>query len=71
MNTTYFQRSSATSLIDAGGNITSMKRHGGGKSSAAESYVDDSHKNRMVIVSRIVSTVHGTSNRTTNSAIQT
>lgn len=38
-----FRRTSATLLVEAGGNITQLKRHGGWKSSTvAEGYIDDS-----------------------------
>ncbi|XP_061723705.1 uncharacterized protein LOC133529938 [Cydia pomonella] len=38
-----FRRTSATLLVDAGGDVTSLKRHGGWKSTTvAESYIDNS-----------------------------
>ena len=41
-----FRRSSATMLVDAGGDITSLKRHGGWKSTTvAEGYIDESLQN--------------------------
>lgn len=49
-----FRRSAATILVDAGGDITALKRHGGWKSTAvAEGYVDESMKNKMDTASKI------------------
>lgn len=43
-----FRRSSATLLVDAGGDITALKRHGGWKSTTvAESYIDESMNNKL------------------------
>lgn len=43
-----FRRSSATLLVDAGGDITTLKRHGGWKStSVAEGYIEDSLQNKL------------------------
>lgn len=42
-----FRRTSVTLLADAGGDLVTIKRHGGWKSSAvAEGYIDDSIKNK-------------------------
>ena len=42
-----FRRTSATLLVDAGGDITTLKRHGGWKSnSVAEGYIADSINNK-------------------------
>lgn len=50
-----FRRSSATLLVDAGGDLTSLKRHGGWKSSTvAEGYIDDSVVNKTVTAKRIL-----------------
>lgn len=48
------RRSSATILVDAGGDLNTLKRHGGWKSSSvAEGYIDDSAKKRTIIASKI------------------
>ena len=53
-----FRRTSATILIDAGGDITALKRDGGWKStSVAEGYIDNSLKNKMDTASKISSSV--------------
>ena len=53
-----FRRSSATLLVDAGADITTLKRHGGWNSSAvAEGYIDDSIKNPSDIAKKISSTI--------------
>lgn len=53
-----FRRSSATILVDAGGDLTSLKRHGGWKSSSvAEGYIDDSLKNKMDTAQKIVNSI--------------
>jgi len=53
-----FRRTSATLLIDAGGDITALKRHGGWKSTAvAEGYVDTSIANKMNTAHKIASSV--------------
>lgn len=54
------RRSSSTILVDAGGDITTLKRHGGWKSSTvAEGYIDDSTINRINVASKIVDAVQG------------
>lgn len=56
-----FRRSSATLLVDAGGDITTLKRHGGWKStSVAEGYIDDSIKNKMDTAHKISSSIQET-----------
>lgn len=53
-----FRRSSATLLIDAGGDITALKRHGGWRSTAvAEGYIDQSMKNKMDTANKIFNSV--------------
>ena len=53
-----FRRSSATILVDAGGDITTHKRHGGWKStSVAESYIDESLTNKMEVANTILQSV--------------
>lgn len=48
------RRSSATLLVDGGGSITNLKRHGGWKStSVAEGYVENSLRNKIQIASQI------------------
>lgn len=50
-----FRRSSATMLADAGGDVLQLKRHGGWKSSTvAESYVEESIKNKIEISHQIL-----------------
>lgn len=50
-----FRRSSVTLLADAGGNMTSIKRHGGWKSaSVAEAYIEDSLNNKIEISNKIL-----------------
>lgn len=49
-----FRRSSATLLANAGGNMTSIKRHGGWKSATvAEGYIEDSLNNKIDISNKI------------------
>lgn len=49
-----FRRSSATLLANAGGNMTSIKRHGGWKSAAiAEGYIEDSLSNKIDISNKL------------------
>lgn len=56
-----FRRSSATILVDAGGDITTLKRHGGWKStSVAEGYIDESFKNKMDTAHKISSSIQKT-----------
>lgn len=65
-----FRRSSATLLVDAGGDITALKRHGGWKSTAvAEGYIDNSMKNKMDTCQKILQSVQ-TNNSTTKTANQ-
>jgi len=53
-----FRRSSATLLVDAGGDITALKRHGGWRStSVAEGYIDDSLENKMNTAKKIINSV--------------
>ncbi|KAF2898250.1 hypothetical protein ILUMI_07928 [Ignelater luminosus] len=54
-----FRRSSVALLIDRGGNITDLKRHGWWKStSVAESYIDESLGNKMATVTKIIKQVN-------------
>lgn len=71
-----FRRSSATILVDAGGDITALKRHGGWKSTAvAEGYIDNSMKNKMDTAKKITKSIQhnpfiaSTSTTTTNQSI--
>lgn len=60
-----FRRTSATILVDAGGDITTLKRHGGWKSTTvAESYIDDSIQNKMSVSNRILDSIEN--NKTIN-----
>lgn len=50
-----FRRTSATILIDSGSDVTTLKRHGGWRSSSvAEGYVEDSIKNKIDVANRIL-----------------
>lgn len=49
-----FRRSAATMLIDSGGDITSLKRLGGWKSSnVAEGYIEESLNNKVEVANKI------------------
>ena len=53
-----FRRSSATILIDAGGDLISLKRHGEWKSAAvAETYTDESVQNKANVRNQILNSV--------------
>ena len=53
-----FRRSSATILVDAGGDITSLKRHGGWKSTTvAENYIDESVQNKINVGNQILNSI--------------
>lgn len=53
-----FRRSSATLLVDAGGDITTLKRHGGWRStSVAEGYIDNSQKNKADTANKIYNSI--------------
>lgn len=59
-----FRRTSATLLADAGANMTTMKRHGGWKSSSvAEGYIEESLQNKTKIGKLISSTVTSSVNK--------
>jgi integrase len=59
------RRSSATLLADSGADITTIKRHGGWKSTAvAEGYIQDSVQNKTKIANQVLQT--GTSTNSTN-----
>ena len=61
-----FRRSSATILIDSGGDLTQLKRHGGWKSSTvAESYIDESIKNQINVANRLIEEIDQTAAATT------
>lgn len=52
------RRTSATILVDAGGDLMALKRHGGWKSSTtAEGYVDESIKNKTSTANRIINSI--------------
>ncbi|CAH1383311.1 unnamed protein product, partial [Tenebrio molitor] len=60
-----FRRSSVTILVDAGGDITALKRHGGWKSTAvAEGYMDESVKNKTDTANKISSSIQPKVNQT-------
>ncbi|PSN39688.1 hypothetical protein C0J52_22264 [Blattella germanica] len=53
-----FRRSSTTLLVDAGGDTTTLKRHGGWKSTTvAEGYIEESIQNKMQISNTILNSV--------------
>lgn len=53
-----FRRTSATLLVDAGGDLLTLKRHGGWRSSTvAEGYVGDSLNNKITIANKILQSV--------------
>lgn len=57
-----FRRTSATLLADSGANITTLKRHGGWKSSTvAEGYIEESIKNKSKIGKVLSTAVNFTS----------
>ena len=57
-----YRRSSATILVDAGGDITTLKRHGGWKSTTvAESYINESLTNKIQVGNKIVQAISGSS----------
>lgn len=58
-----FRRTSATLLIDAGGDITTLKRHGGWKSTTvAEGYIDDSMNNKILVSNSILNSIENKKN---------
>jgi integrase len=62
-----FRRSSATILVDAGADITALKRHGGWKSTTvAEGYIDTSMKNKMDSANKIINAVQASSSSVGN-----
>lgn len=62
-----FRRTSATVLVDAGGDITTLKRHGGWKStSVAEGYIDNSIQNKINVSNTILNSIE---NKNINSTI--
>ncbi|XP_023311961.1 uncharacterized protein LOC111692276 [Anoplophora glabripennis] len=68
-----FRRSSATLLADSGANLTTIKRHGGWKSSTvAEGYIENSLEQKKEIACQILPTAATTSKTTsTTSSIST
>jgi integrase len=57
-----FRRSSATILVNAGADITALKRHGGWKSTTvAEGYIDTSMNNKMDSANKIINAVQASS----------
>lgn len=52
------RRTSATILVDAGGDLMALKRHGGWKSSTtAEGYVEESINNKTSTANRIINSI--------------
>lgn len=63
-----FRRSSATILAGHGADITTLKRHGGWKSTAvAEGYIEDSLKSKIAIANQLVGQITSTSQPSTSS----
>lgn len=53
-----FRRTSATLLVDSGGDITTLKRHGGWKSTTvAEGYIDESIANKIQVSNQILNSI--------------
>lgn len=66
-----FRRSSATILVDAGGDITTLKRHGGWKSTAvAEGYIDESKKSKLDTANKIANAIQDISNIPSTSGME-
>lgn len=62
-----FRRSSATILVDAGGDLLDLKRHGGWRSSTvAEGYVDNSMTNKTNNAAKITSAITNSNSVITN-----
>lgn len=60
-----FRRTSATILVDAGADITALKRHGGWSSTAAaEGYINDSVQNKFNTAKKIYDTIQQPSKQT-------
>ncbi|KAF2882112.1 hypothetical protein ILUMI_24034, partial [Ignelater luminosus] len=58
-----FRRSSASLLVDSGGDLIQLKKHGGWKSNAvAEGYVDQSIQNKMDCANKIFTGGHSSRN---------
>ncbi|XP_026318551.1 uncharacterized protein LOC113229237 [Hyposmocoma kahamanoa] len=54
-----FRRTSATLLADGGADLTTLKRHGGWRSSTvAEGYIEDSIENKSKICKRIIDSIN-------------
>lgn len=65
-----FRRTSATLLVDAGGDILALKRHGGWKSSTvAEGYIDESVQSKISVSNKILSSIASSSTTTTSSIV--
>lgn len=57
-----FRRTSASILVNEGGDILSLKRHGGWRSSSvAESYVDDAISNKISVANKILGEIRANS----------
>lgn len=65
-----FRRSSATMLVDAGGDITSLKRLGGWKSSnVAEGYIEESLNNKVQVANKMFASENVQENNLTSSNV--
>lgn len=54
-----YRRSSATIFVDAGGDITALKRHGGWRStSVAEGYIEESVTDKMNVANKILKQIN-------------
>lgn len=57
-----YRRSSATIYVDAGADVTSLKRHGGWKStSVAEGYIEESLQNKLQVAHTITNAINRSS----------
>lgn len=65
-----FRRTSATMLVDAGADITTLKRHGGWKSTTvAEGYIENSLNSRLTIANKLLGeATPSTSKQTTSTS---
>lgn len=66
-----FRRSSATLLVEAGGDLLTLKQHGGWKSSAvAESYIENSMNKKIDISNKILSSNNTAISSTSTTAVE-
>ncbi|XP_049886289.1 uncharacterized protein LOC126380733 [Pectinophora gossypiella] len=66
-----FRRTSATLLVDAGGDVTALKRHGGWKSTTvAEGYIDNSINSRKKVSNLLMTSIEKTQDNTPFISVQ-